>query len=215
MPVIANVEGGDVRFAPDSVESQFQGQTFQQRQQGQGQYGGLQEAIAGQQPFPVRKEPDVEPAVSSSGPNQGEQPLASSLVPVPGSETNSVSAQSGSGRGPHLADANQSGDVPADRRAPLRDLLQERKIVLRSYAAGQQNALKCPQCLGGSTKELSFSINIDNDGTTAAWKCHRGKCGFEGGVNSGTGAASSAGSRAGVRSTERLQLNPLKDQPKI
>lgn len=105
---------------------------------------------------------------------------------------------SASGR-EHTAPDRQAADTALASRVPLRDLLQERNIVLRSYSAGQHNGLMCPVCQGGSTKEASFSINIEKDGTTAAYKCHRGTCNFEGGVSASTPASSSGRSRAGER----------------
>ena len=102
----------------------------------------------------------------------------------------------------HSAAAREPADAAGGSRAPLRDVLLDRNIVLRSYAAGQHNGLMCPQCQGGSTKEASFSINIEKDGSTAAWKCHRGTCGFEGGVSASTPPSSrSARTRGGEHPT--------------
>jgi hypothetical protein len=80
------------------------------------------------------------------------------------------------------AAGGQMAEASRDR-VPLRDLLEEKGIALQSYAPGQYNNLHCPQCLGGSSKERSFSINISPDSQDAAWKCHRGGCGFTGAVS--------------------------------
>ena len=42
-----------------------------------------------------------------------------------------------------------AGASPLAGAAPLRDLLQERGIVLRNYRPGQYTHLDCPQCHGG------------------------------------------------------------------
>eukprot|EP00963_Diacronema_lutheri_P011087 scaffold1318_cov362-Pavlova_lutheri.AAC.1 len=64
---------------------------------------------------------------------------------------------------------------------PLRDQLEARGVVLRTYKGGQHRAV-CPQCGGGSQKELSLSIHIDADGQGATWNCFRARCGWSGAV---------------------------------
>lgn len=64
---------------------------------------------------------------------------------------------------------------------PLRDQLEAKGVVLRSYSSGQHRTV-CPQCGGGSQKELCLSVHIDTDGGGATWNCFRGNCGWSGAV---------------------------------
>lgn len=106
--------------------------------------------------------------------------------------------QTGSGRAepyrqqaaPHLSQSPktqaQSDRDPALRastgsKRTIRDLLSSRGIYLKSYAPGQHTALICPTCKGGSSSEESLSVKIEDDSQSAAWCCHRGTCGWEGG----------------------------------
>lgn len=61
----------------------------------------------------------------------------------------------------------------------LRDLLEEEGLVLPTYIAGQHR-LRCPQCAGGKTRELSLALRVNDDGASATWMCHRSKCGWQG-----------------------------------
>ncbi|KAE9599195.1 putative DNA helicase [Lupinus albus] len=45
---------------------------------------------------------------------------------------------------------------------------------------GQYTHLLCPHCQGGDSGEKSLSLYIENDGGSAVWVCHRGKCGWKG-----------------------------------
>lgn len=63
----------------------------------------------------------------------------------------------------------------------LPELLAEHGIYPKSMAAGRTDKIRCPNCGGGRTRELSLSLKIDEDGMGAAWQCHRGKCGWRGG----------------------------------
>ncbi len=67
-----------------------------------------------------------------------------------------------------IAAASSSVYGDADVSTPIRDLLLERNIVLRQYAPGQHNGLLCPQCQGGSHRESSFNVHIDDDGRSVA-----------------------------------------------
>ena len=59
----------------------------------------------------------------------------------------------------------------------------ERRIALRQYTPGRHVRGLCPACQGGSTRELSFDVDITADGQSALWNCHRGTCGFSGKVD--------------------------------
>lgn len=72
---------------------------------------------------------------------------------------------------------------------PLRDLLQERGIVLRNYSPGQYTHLSCPQCQGGNNNDHDLTVNITTDGQSAQWLCFRASCGFKGGVTVGSSPA--------------------------
>ena len=60
-------------------------------------------------------------------------------------------------------------------------LLAEHGIRPQSFRAGHTEHLTCPKCGGGSTKEKSLALTMDEDGEGAAWVCHRGTCGWRGG----------------------------------
>lgn len=61
------------------------------------------------------------------------------------------------------------------------DLLSERNIRLKSVRPGRNEHILCPQCEGGSSREKSLSVTIDDDGQGATWICHRGSCGWQDG----------------------------------
>lgn len=59
----------------------------------------------------------------------------------------------------------------------LADLLLNAGIRVKHYAPGHTEHLVCPKCSGGSSKEKSLSVTIDDDGVGFAAVCHRGTCG--------------------------------------
>lgn len=61
------------------------------------------------------------------------------------------------------------------------DLLSEHGIRLKSIRPGKNEHILCPRCGGGSSKEKSLSVTIDEDGQGATWICHRGSCGWQDG----------------------------------
>jgi twinkle protein len=66
----------------------------------------------------------------------------------------------------------------------LFDLLADHDIHLKHRGAGSTHHIDCPQCGGGQHRDKgSLSVTIDKDGRGAAWVCHRGTCGFTGGVH--------------------------------
>ena len=77
--------------------------------------------------------------------------------------------------------ANTTHTTRPNAATPLRDQLEARGVVLRTYRGGQHRTV-CPQCGGGSQKELSLSIHIDEDGQGATWNCFRARCGWSGAV---------------------------------
>lgn len=58
--------------------------------------------------------------------------------------------------------------------------LSEQGINLRSNRQGDQRMV-CPKCHGGRSKEHSLSVTVRPD--EAVWLCHRGQCGWTGGVH--------------------------------
>ncbi len=44
------------------------------------------------------------------------------------------------------------------------------------------SGLTCPTCNGGTTKERSFSVGMDDNDNTIWWKCHRASCEERGGT---------------------------------
>lgn len=61
----------------------------------------------------------------------------------------------------------------------LPDLLAERGMQPRSFRAGHSEKLRCPKC---NSRDPDLSLTINADGESATWLCHRGKCGWHGGV---------------------------------
>lgn len=59
----------------------------------------------------------------------------------------------------------------------LHELLQENGIRMRSVDAGRQEHCRCPKCDGGSKREDSLSVSIDDDAMGFTGVCHRGSCG--------------------------------------
>ena len=64
----------------------------------------------------------------------------------------------------------------------LPELLADQGIHLKSYAPGREQRLACPHCHGGLSKEECLAVRVDDEGDGAVWTCHRGKCGWRGGV---------------------------------
>ena len=95
-------------------------------------------------------------------------PATTATAPPPSSSSSSLSDSA-------RASLLGNGDNPT-----VRDLLLEKKIALRQYTPGRHVRGLCPACQGGSTRELSFDVDIAADGQSALWNCHRGPCGFSG-----------------------------------
>ena len=130
-----------------------------------------QEAAPSAASVPIR--PQTHSAAGqATSPAQKQPPAGSS--PTPAQDANFVrSATRLDGkRGSDITAASSSEPGDADVSTPIRDLLLERNIVLRQYAPGQHNGLLCPQCQGGSHRESSFNVHIDDDGRfVAALRC--------------------------------------------
>lgn len=99
-----------------------------------------------------------------------------------------------------------------DRATDLPGLLVDAGIRLkRTMSPGSSHKVVCPKCHGGSDKELSLSVTIDEDGRGATWKCHRGSCGHQGGGK----IADAEGTRRPARAEpERRVVPPPKVDPK-
>lgn len=70
--------------------------------------------------------------------------------------------------------------------ASLVELVAERGVKLKSWAAGHTEKSICPKCGGGKTRELSLSTTVDADGLGVVFQCHRGSCGWTDGVRQHT-----------------------------
>jgi len=69
-----------------------------------------------------------------------------------------------------------------DRATDLPGLLADANIRLKkTMAPGSAHKVVCPKCEGGRTREISLSVQIDDDGQGATWNCKRGSCGWTGG----------------------------------
>jgi len=61
----------------------------------------------------------------------------------------------------------------------LFEKLADRGVKLKSYRAGHNEHVLCPQCGGGNHREHSLSVTVDEDGQGAVGICHRGSCGWQ------------------------------------
>ncbi|CAL0301007.1 unnamed protein product [Lupinus luteus] len=83
---------------------------------------------------------------------------------------------------------------------------------------GQYSHLLCPNCEGGESVEKSLSLFIENDGGSAVWVCHRGKCGWKGSTQACAGsrplpmATSKPIKKTREITAEELKLEPLCDE---
>jgi twinkle protein len=66
----------------------------------------------------------------------------------------------------------------------LQDLFAEYGIKVKHFKPGNQHVI-CPKCDGGRTREISLSVDIDEDSQGARWICHRGKCDYRDGARLG------------------------------
>lgn len=69
-------------------------------------------------------------------------------------------------------------DLPTPR---LRALAAEPEGIA-SVEPGQQYRILCPFCMGGSSREASLSLRIDDTGRAAVYNCFRATCGESGTV---------------------------------
>ncbi|KAL0032240.1 hypothetical protein WJX79_000205 [Trebouxia sp. C0005] len=100
--------------------------------------------------------------------------------------SDAASAQTSASEPSQYAHKEVQFDVAASRKQggnAIRDLLETQKITLQEYAPGQKPKTRCPRCHGGSQHEDSLAVNISVDSQSAAWKCHRATCGWEGGID--------------------------------
>jgi twinkle protein len=86
---------------------------------------------------------------------------------------------------------------------PLIELLARNGIRPDRITADREMRLVCPQCGGGRSKEKSLALRIDSDGAGAAWTCHRGTCGWSGGVHE----------REAPQPQKRAPAKPRRPQP--
>ncbi|KAF9667150.1 hypothetical protein SADUNF_Sadunf16G0303200 [Salix dunnii] len=98
-------------------------------------------------------------------------------------------------------------EVKKSKLEILRFKLAEVGIELDHFAPGQYNALTCPMCKGGDSKEKSLSLFISADGGNASWNCFRAKCGWNGGTKPFAGTKSTYGTS--------LKLSKVKEIRKI
>lgn len=111
-------------------------------------------------------------------------------------------------------------EVKKSKLEILRFKLAEVGIELDHFAPGQYNALTCPMCKGGGSKEKSFSLFISADGGNASWNCFRAKCGWNGGTKPFAGSKSTYGTSLKLSKVKEireiteqsLELEPLCDE---
>ena len=141
------------------------------------------------------------PASSAAAPLRAEPAAATSVPPLPGAVEGPragpapVPAPAGqsvatTGSTPSAPPPPSSSFIsPASRAALLaggaaptiRDALLERGVTLKAYTPGEHRMV-CPRCGGGSNRELCFALRIEPDAQGAMWTCHRGTCGWKGGI---------------------------------
>ncbi|MBU8540212.1 toprim domain-containing protein [Falsiroseomonas tokyonensis] len=100
----------------------------------------------------------------------------------------------------------------------IADILAEARIVPSArtrLVPGANSKLLCPACNGGSTREQSLSLKIDDDGQGAAWHCKRGTCGGNDLVPGSGRIESSDRHRAGGDETPRPRPRPVAVAPKL
>ena len=117
----------------------------------------------------------------SSNTSNGAQSAPSSSSPVETANAGPASSQ--------YAQRQPRFDVEASRhpgKLAIRDLLATERIMMPEYSPGQKRTM-CPVCEGGSQHEASLSVQIKPDSQSAAWKCFRAKCGWEGGIGQTAG----------------------------
>ena len=64
----------------------------------------------------------------------------------------------------------------------LPDLLFGHGIRPKHWGPGHSEQIICPRCSGGTHREVSLTVTIDQDNEGAVWKCHRGSCGWTDGA---------------------------------
>ena len=79
----------------------------------------------------------------------------------------------------------------------LRDALMDHGIVLQSYTPGQHRII-CPTCNGGSSRERSLAVHVEDDGKSAQWCCHRANCEWSGGTSADGRSRASRGTDSAV-----------------
>ncbi|KAM7276644.1 hypothetical protein ACFE04_018510 [Oxalis oulophora] len=115
---------------------------------------------------------------------------------------------------PSTAD-NIGAELPVNLMLQLEKKLVDLGFEMDHFEAKQYNNLVCPTCNGGDSKEKSLSLRISEDGRSAEWICHRGKCGWKGGTSD---VLSNKTVKITKPKTKReiteqsLQLEPLCDQ---
>ncbi|XWS20765.1 hypothetical protein CRYUN_Cryun31cG0130500 [Craigia yunnanensis] len=113
-------------------------------------------------------------------------------------------------------------DRPLDMRSLeiLKHKLKQLGIDISACVPGHQNRLMCPLCNGGDSEEISLSLFISQDGSSASWMCFRAKCGWKGHTKAFADGKSSFErfNRVNVVKVKRqitvesLQLEPLCNQ---
>lgn len=95
------------------------------------------------------------------------------------------------------------------RAEDLPGLLSDARISgMKSLRPRHTEKLTCPQCGGGSDREKSLSVTIDDDGEGATWQCHRGKCGWKGGGRVGIDEPGAPAARRQRQAEPRLVQPP-------
>ncbi|OMO82630.1 hypothetical protein COLO4_22894 [Corchorus olitorius] len=102
----------------------------------------------------------------------------------------------------------------------LNKRLTDLGINTSECVAGVENRLLCPSCNGGESEEISLSLFIEEDWSSASWLCFRAKCGWKGGTKALADGKPSYQSFNKVNrykaprqiTVEGLQLEPLSNE---
>ncbi|XP_007023031.2 PREDICTED: twinkle homolog protein, chloroplastic/mitochondrial [Theobroma cacao] len=102
----------------------------------------------------------------------------------------------------------------------LKHKLKQLGIDISACVPGRENRLLCPSCNGGESEEISLSLFINQDGSSASWMCFRAKCGWKGITKAFADGKPSYANLSRVNkvkvkreiTVESLQLEPLCNQ---
>jgi len=184
-------------------------------------FDGAQKAFAGGRGGAQRRQPNLAPRREAPPPPPPQPPSQSppptkapppqQQAQAPAASDMGAEAANGGGGGEGWGGGGGGGrprGVSDSVVDSLRDQLNQAGISLRAYSPGEQRIL-CPMCHGGSSRELSLGVTIQEGGRDAVWNCFRGSCGWKGGTTAGGPAGKGKGGAAkAARGTVQRNTQP-------